>query len=543
MSLQNGSPTLSYIQATGITVVWNGEVYVVADFYTNKRYIYWNTSFPNQFNASNVMPARSANQFLVLINDNGVATLVPNEDIEVSFDGNSVQNLKERIYGIYEKNEELGEQFSTMYQDIQGIHTSVGKIESDNITIHEEISRIDQKADGISLEVKDITKIYSEDKEASELRENLNGAIIKLNANLGTFKGELQNYFDDNSVSADEKTKITEQLNLINTAKVNVDTYVDKVIEIARNNSQTDLASGLTSAKTALDNANTNLKNVIDGIISDNIITPSDVTLYINAFANYNEKIMTLKNTCDEVILLGAGGEIIEELAKIDMKSNEISLSVKEVTSNYKNDLNQVDQKYAEIILSPDTGITSKVGKIESNINTITENVSKIDQKADSINIEVGKKVNSTSIISAINLSPESIRINASKINIDGYVTFTSLQTSGATIINGDNITSGTITGVTIKTSEPTTNGGVWIKQNGIQIGYTTFDFSDGNFRIQTKSNTAYSSTENIHLMPGMVGSTPSGNGSVIVNGWLETTKLKVNGVEITGGSMTAVFG
>ena len=63
----------------------------------------------------------------------------------------------------------------------------------------------------------------------------------------------------------------------------------------------------------------------------------------------------------------------------------------------------------------------------------------------DAISSEVSKKVDGTSIISAINQSAEIITINASKVNLEGYATFKDLQTKGKTIINGDNITTGSI--------------------------------------------------------------------------------------------------
>ena len=76
MGISNNSPTMSYIHASGISVVWNNETYMVQDFATNKKYIYWNADLPNQLNASNVMPNRSTKQYLVIVNDNGMATLV-----------------------------------------------------------------------------------------------------------------------------------------------------------------------------------------------------------------------------------------------------------------------------------------------------------------------------------------------------------------------------------------------------------------------------------------------------------------------------------
>ena len=70
---------------------------------------------------------------------------------------------------------------------------------------------------------------------------------------------------------------------------------------------------------------------------------------------------------------------------------------------------------------------------------------SEIEQTADSINLEVGKKVGKTEVISSINLTPETIKINANHVDLQGYTTFTDLATSGRTTINGSNITTGTI--------------------------------------------------------------------------------------------------
>ena len=66
---------------------------------------------------------------------------------------------------------------------------------------------------------------------------------------------------------------------------------------------------------------------------------------------------------------------------------------------------------------------------------------SKISQTASNISLMVKKN----EIISMINLSPEEIQIQADKVAITGFVTFSNLSTSGETTINGNNITTGTI--------------------------------------------------------------------------------------------------
>ena len=48
MTIYNNVPTFSYIHATGISVTWNNELYMVQDFSTNKKYVYWNADIPYQ---------------------------------------------------------------------------------------------------------------------------------------------------------------------------------------------------------------------------------------------------------------------------------------------------------------------------------------------------------------------------------------------------------------------------------------------------------------------------------------------------------------
>ena len=59
---------------------------------------------------------------------------------------------------------------------------------------------------------------------------------------------------------------------------------------------------------------------------------------------------------------------------------------------------------------------------------------------------EMATKVGDNEIISKINQTPEQITIQASKVNLTGYVTLTNLSTAGQTSINGANIQTGTVT-------------------------------------------------------------------------------------------------
>ncbi|EOU1912027.1 hypothetical protein GZ981_001913 [Clostridium perfringens] len=87
---------------------------------------------------------------------------------------------------------------------------------------------------------------------------------------------------------------------------------------------------------------------------------------------------------------------------------------------------------------------------------------SAITQTVEGINTEVSKKVNGRDIISTINQSAESVKINAIRINLQGYVTVGDLGSTNVTTINNAHITSGTIEGRTMIALNGTG------KQNGV---------------------------------------------------------------------------
>lgn len=138
-------------------------------------------------------------------------------------------------------------------------------------------------------------------------------------------------------------------------------------------------------------------------------------------------------------------------------------------------------------------GFTTRVESVETTANSTTQRLSEITTNLDGIRLQVAEKVNYDGIISAINLSPESIQIDSSKINITGFVTFSDLSTSGSTTINGDNITTGYISGSRIKggiitaTNEINFVGGARIFGNtgqydaGLTISAAGFSLSGGS--------------------------------------------------------------
>lgn len=102
-----------------------------------------------------------------------------------------------------------------------------------------------------------------------------------------------------------------------------------------------------------------------------------------------------------------------------------------EVKENKKETRSKIEQTNESIILA-----VERIGEAEA----------KIEVHADQISLKVDQSdYNGETIGSLINLSPTAIDIQAGKLNLIGYITATSLSTPGATIIDGSNIQTGTM--------------------------------------------------------------------------------------------------
>ena len=412
MGIYSNSPTMTWISLTGISVAKGDEVFIVKDFKTNLKYIYWDYTNPYVFTATNVIKDRSTNLFQVAINDKGSFIEVPQEDIIVSYDGNSEQALSEHVWGLHEKADEFTNKFVSVEQNIEGITTTVGEHTEQMGLLEENISKVDQKADSINLSVQETKKEFNDNKDMMNLRENVNLSIINLNSALGIYKSLLNDYFKDSIISADEKVQIQANNDILTEKKNIMLSEMDKVIALMQEQENQTNVDTINRDKQLLETSITNLINLINTSISDNTIVPSEITTVINAFAKSNLDINDIKNSLDNMIFLGIGGKLSEEVASIDIKSDQI---------------------------------VSKVESVEKTVTaqgtTISSHSSSISQMAG----EIEMKVSAGDIASSINQTAQSVRIKASKIDLDGYATFTNLETEGQTNIHGGNIKTGTI--------------------------------------------------------------------------------------------------
>ena len=167
------------------------------------------------------------------------------------------------------------------------------------------------------------------------------------------------------------------------------------------------------------------------------------------------------------------------------------------------NDEIKITQGLEESIYSDEPEITETDYKTASITDTSIKNAIIQTNKNSA---EILLKVNSDEVVSAINLSPENIKISSAKLDIDAIATFTNskLAEAGSTVINGANITTGSIScdrlnGGTIngqKISGSTISGGSISIQKGVyyfNMGTSTSNPNCSGLNVGTYGVKAYS--------------------------------------------------
>lgn len=164
------------------------------------------------------------------------------------------------------------------------------------------------------------------------------------------------------------------------------------------------------------------------------------VSLFADEVADALIKLETKIEQTDEYIKLLATKEYVDgETGKIYTKYD----------AELKVQADQISQRVTREDFNSETGalerrlegkITTQAGRIDllaSDVNNLTGDIAEVGADIDAINRNLSLYVRENDVISSINLSPESIKIQASRVNLVGAVTFSMLNSSLQSTING----------------------------------------------------------------------------------------------------------
>lgn len=194
--------------------------------------------------------------------------------------------------------------------------------------------------------------------------------------------------------------------------------------------------------------------------------------------------------------------------SQITQRADSISSSVTSLSNNVTNFQSQITQR-AEGIETRVTATESGLSGVQS---SMTQMQSTITQTASEIRAEVSSATTHAAIVAKINDNTSSVKIQADKVDISGFVTFTDLSTAGRTAINGSNITTGTIKDINSNV--------VWNLETG-KLEATKLSITTPNFTL----------SEN--------GSITAKNAAI--KGTFETTDYNGDAIKIQGNTITGL--
>jgi peptidoglycan hydrolase CwlO-like protein len=180
--------------------------------------------------------------------------------------------------------------------------------------------------------------------------------------------------------------------------------------------------------------------------------------------------------------------------------------------SNAEGDISSIEQSLS--------GITTRVSTSEGKISTITQNVSSITTRVSNAENDISTVEQTANKISWVvasgtsssnfTLSSRVISLVSTGINITGYVTINALKTAGQTIINGGNITTGSISAARISSGTLTS---MTISNTNIKIDGSYITFLNSNGAIKRGGG---SSLENVLSFSSQAMTIGSYSGSLV---------------------------
>ncbi len=208
---------------------------------------------------------------------------------------------------------------------------------------------------------------------------------------------------------------------------------------------------------------NTNVDTIHGGIYTESFYFKADSTTLKFSFNFY--EINNGKQNVVAATIKDLGNGLYRAYATATVEDTSIrAIDIKDLTytdgtyidiarpkfefGNKVTDYCEADKDFNDKIGTLTTGLTQSQSQISQNANDIQSKVSQTTYTTD-----MNGKVSKDTIISAINQSAETVRVDASKIALNGYVTIANLAQAGTTIINASNILTGTISADRIDTN------------------------------------------------------------------------------------------
>lgn len=368
MGCEANTPSFKYVLVENLVITYNSIPYAIKTMYTKKKYIIWNVNRPYQLEDSDVRPDESLIEYLIVINDNGIPTILNHDGITLSFDsktnGSNGTGTGDYV-ALKNKVNENTNKYNIISQTVDGMEQIIGEtsaLEDGTIVYNLNKVKSDSKSYGIKIgEIQ--TKI---DDKYKELRPILLNDLVEYLKSVSEYKLSFTNLAEDTEIISDE-------LILINTNKINMNDKLtilqgnlDKLKLILDDINDTTKSQLVSDAKTQLTNLNDSLINLCDTALLNNKIDGNEKSNIIQKSYELANYIGVVQNTCNNITVNGLGGVIYSV-------QNEL-LMLKDSTKNTITELSRKDEdlyhKYSTVLQNT-SSIVEEVGELKNQIGDI----------------------------------------------------------------------------------------------------------------------------------------------------------------------------
>lgn len=309
-----------------------------------------------------------------------------NVDIDLS-NNYQVQNINNNINGM---KDDFTKDINSINGNIGDINNNISELENKNSILSD---RTDKGFNDIGV------KIETVDKKINIVSQDFKVGQGKFESSINAKMEGLSNVVENTRANLDEKIETYNSNNLktIGTLKSQISQTESSITS--------SVASQIKVVNNKIDSNNSNMKSYVDGKDSDlkTYVDGKDSSVRSYVQNNYSTKTQT-----SDLIASKVSSEIRTVNNKIDTKDTNL----KSYVQNYYSTKTQTKDL-----------IENKISSFSNSVSSLGNRVSNAESKISQTASEISSKVSRNGVISAINQSAESIKIKASKINLDGDLT------------------------------------------------------------------------------------------------------------------------
>lgn len=263
-----------------------------------------------------------------------------------------------------------------------------------------------------------------------EIQNSINNYKDTVNKELDDIKDAMDNLgdtldeaFKDGIINEAEAIAIKQQIQNLEIEKKDIDSVYNSLYS---NVNLTGTAkNNLYNAKASYNTAHTNLINAINDAIADKKISTDENTLVKRAFANYGTALATFRTRNEEALDAIANKKKQDAIQYTDTQFNILDGKIQsKITSVDAQSIAEQTvngfKKKVEATYPTNESVSNSFANLDRNLQNTYATKTLVDQTANSITQTVSKKVGKNEIISSINQTAESVKISASKFEIDG---------------------------------------------------------------------------------------------------------------------------